>query len=61
MIKLAGCIMIIFSFVLGGQKIALARKENLGMSLNEIGKIFGLSRSGIYHRLKKICDIAEKL
>ena len=31
------------------------------MSLNEIGKIFGLSRSGIYHRLKKICDIAEKL
>ena len=43
------------------QKIAIARKENLGMSLNEIGLMFGMSRSGIYHRLKKICDIAEKL
>jgi len=43
------------------QKIAIARKENLGMSLNEIGKMFDLSRSGIYHRLKKLCDIAEKL
>ena len=43
------------------QKIALARKENIGMSLNELGEMFGLSRSGIYHRLKKICDFADKL
>ena len=43
------------------QKIAIARKENLGMSLNEIGKMFDLSRSGVYHKLKKLCDIAEKL
>lgn len=43
------------------QQIALARKENIGMSLNELGEMFGLSRSGIYHRLKKICDFADKL
>lgn len=43
------------------QKIATARKENLGMSLSEFGKLFGLSRSGIYHKLKKICDFAEKI
>ncbi len=43
------------------QKIAIARKENLGMSLNELGEMFGLSRSGIYHKLKKICDLADKL
>lgn len=43
------------------QNIAIARKENIGMSLNELGEMFGLSRSGIYHRLKKICDFAEKL
>ena len=42
------------------QDIAKARKENLGMSLTEFGKLFGLSRSGIYHKLKKICDFAEK-
>lgn len=43
------------------QNIAAARKENIGMSLNELGEMFGLSRSGIYHKLKKICDFADKL
>ncbi|MBQ5590419.1 MAG: DNA-binding protein WhiA [Clostridia bacterium] len=43
------------------QKIAIARKENIGMSLNELGDMFGLSRSGVYHRLKKICDFADKI
>lgn len=43
------------------QNIAIARRENMGMSLNELGEMFGLSRSGIYHRLKKICDFADKL
>ena len=43
------------------KKIAIARKENLGISLSELGKEFGLSRSGVHHRLKKICEIADKL
>lgn len=43
------------------QNIAIARRENMGMSLNELGEMFGLSRSGIYHRLKKICDFADRL
>lgn len=43
------------------QKIAIARKENIGISLAELGKMFDLSRSGIYHKLKKICDFADKL
>lgn len=43
------------------QNIAVARKENIGMSLSELGEMFGLSRSGIYHKLKKICDFADKL
>lgn len=43
------------------RRIATARKENLGMSLSEFGRMFGLSRSGIYHKLKKICDFAENL
>lgn len=43
------------------QNIAIARKENIGMSLSELGEMFGLSRSGIYHKLKKICDFADKL
>ena len=43
------------------QKICIARKENIGISLSELGEMFGLSRSGVYHKLKKICDIADKL
>ena len=43
------------------QKISIARKENIGISLTELGEMFGLSRSGVYHKLKKICDIADKL
>lgn len=43
------------------QKIAVARKENIGISLSELGAMFDLSRSGIYHKLKKICDFADKL
>ncbi|MEE1003457.1 MAG: DNA-binding protein WhiA [Acutalibacteraceae bacterium] len=43
------------------QKIAVARRENIGMSLSELGEMFGLSRSGVYHKLKKICDFADKL
>jgi hypothetical protein len=43
--------------------IADIRLQNFEMSLKEIGEMCEprLSRSGVFHRLEKICNIAEKL
>ena len=45
------------------RKIAEIRKETSDLSLSDIGKMVDppISRSGVYHRLKKICEIAEGL
>ena len=45
------------------RKIAEIRKESIDLSLSDIGKMVEppISRSGVYHRLKKICEIAEGL
>ena len=40
-------------------ELALARRDNIDMSLTELGEMFGLSRSGIHHRLQKIIDAAK--
>lgn len=41
--------------------LAIARRENIDMSLAELGVMFGLSRSGIHHRLQKIIDAARDI
>lgn len=45
------------------RKIAEIRRDNIDLSLSDIGKMLNppISRSGVYHRLKKICDIADSL
>ncbi len=45
------------------RKIAEIRKENIDLSLSDIGKMLDpqISRSGVYHRLKKITEIAVEL
>ena len=45
------------------KEIAELRLENTDLSLSELGKLVtpNLTRSGVNHRLKKLCDIAEKL
>lgn len=45
------------------KEIAEIRLENTDLSLSELGKLVtpNLTRSGVNHRLKKLCDIAEKL
>lgn len=45
------------------RQIADIRMENIELSLTEIGKLSipEISRSGVYRRLKKISEIAEKL
>ena len=45
------------------KEIAYLRLENTDLSLSELGKLVTpqLSRSGVNHRLKKLCDIADKL
>ncbi len=45
------------------REIALLRKKNKDLSLEELGKMIypRLSKSGVNHRLKKIIDIAEQL
>lgn len=40
-------------------ELAVARRDNIDMSLSELGEMFGLSRSGIHHRLQKIIDAAK--
>ncbi len=44
-------------------EVALLRKKNKDLSLEQLGKMLypGLSKSGVNHRLKKIISIAEKL
>lgn len=43
--------------------IAEIRRENMELSLSEIGKLLEpeISRSGVYHRLKRIGEIADRL
>lgn len=43
--------------------IAELRKDNAELSLSEIGKLLDpeISRSGVYHRLKRIGEIADRL
>ena len=45
------------------QEIANLRLENPDFSLQQIGDALTppMSRSGVYHRLKKLCDMADKL
>lgn len=45
------------------KEIAEIRLENTDLSLSELGKLVtpNLTRSGVNHRLKKLCEIAEKL
>ena len=45
------------------QPVAIARLENPEMPLKELGEMMDppLGKSGIYHRLKKIGDIAERI
>ena len=37
------------------------RRENIDLSLSEIGKMLGISRSGVYHRIKRISETADRL
>ena len=45
------------------REVARLRLENIEMSLRELGELVSppISRSGVNHRLKKICEIAENL
>lgn len=45
------------------RQIAEIRRNNIELSLNDIGKMTvpEISRSGVYHRLKRISETAEKL
>lgn len=45
------------------RSIAEIRRDNIDLSLSDIGKMLNppISRSGVYHRLKKIAEIAEEL
>lgn len=42
-------------------EMAVLRKENPELSLSELAKLSGLSRSGVNHRLNKILEIAQNL
>ena len=35
--------------------------SNIDLSLSEIGKMLGISRSGVYHRIKRISETADRL
>jgi hypothetical protein len=43
--------------------VAVIRRDNIGMSLNEIGQALSpqISKSGVNHRLNRISEIAEEL
>ena len=41
--------------------LAEIRRDNIELSLSEIGKMLGISRSGVYHRIKRISEIADRL
>lgn len=42
-------------------ELALFRRDNIDISLSEVGKKFGLSKAGVHHRLKKIIEKADSL
>ena len=41
--------------------LAEIRRDNIDLSLSEIGKMLGISRSGVYHRIKRISETADRL
>lgn len=43
------------------KEMAVLRKKNPELSLSELSKLSGLSRSGVNHRLNKILEIAQNL
>ena len=43
------------------RRFAEIRRENIDLSLSEIGKMLGISRSGVYHRIKRISETADRL
>lgn len=43
------------------REAAELRLENPEASLSELSSISGISRSGLYHKLKKLCSLAEEL
>ncbi len=43
------------------KEMAVLRRDNPEMSLAELSKLSGMSRSGVNHRLKRIVEIAENL
>jgi len=43
------------------EKVARLRLENENLSLTEIGELIPISKSGVNHRLRKICKIAENM
>ena len=45
----------------GLQQTAILREENPSASLAELATLSGISRSGIYHRLRKLCEQAGEI
>ena len=43
------------------RSLAEIRRDNIDLSLSEIGKMLGISRSGVYHRIKRISETADRL
>ena len=43
------------------REAAIARRDHFELPLSELGKMLGLSRSGIFHRLDKLVRLAEQL
>ena len=43
------------------REVAIARLNNPELPLSEIGKLCGLSRSGVHHRLQKLIKISENM
>lgn len=43
------------------KEMAILRRENPELSLAELSKLSGMSRSGVNHRLKKIVEIAQTI
>lgn len=43
------------------KEMAILRRDNPELSLAELSKLSGMSRSGVNHRLKRIVEIAENL
>jgi DNA-binding protein WhiA len=43
------------------EKVAKLRLQNENLSLSEIGELLNISKSGVNHRLRKICKIAKSM